>query len=121
MNMKTLIRSKNLKFTPSREAILALFAKFARPLSYEDIKEELRMDKATFYRNMTHFEREGIVNGFESSDKKRYYEIAKNPHAHFICTRCHAIECLDDSTLYRLKNHTIENVLLYGCCPKCQV
>ncbi len=37
----------------------------------KNIKENLFMDKATFYRNITIFEEEQIIDSFESNDKKR--------------------------------------------------
>ena len=40
----------------------------------EDIKSDISMDKATFYRNISKFEEEDILNSFESNDKKRYYK-----------------------------------------------
>jgi Fur family ferric uptake transcriptional regulator len=43
-------------------------------LSYEDIKSDISMDKASFYRNITKFEEQGILNSFESNDKKRYFD-----------------------------------------------
>ena len=55
MNSKELIRSKSLKFTPAREALLEIFQKSAKPISYEDIKDKISMDKATFYRNVNAF------------------------------------------------------------------
>ena len=33
------------------------------------------LEKATFYRNITIFEEENLINSFESNDKKRYFEI----------------------------------------------
>lgn len=41
-----------------------------RPICYDDIKSNLSMDKATFYRNITKFEDEHIISSFESNDKK---------------------------------------------------
>lgn len=61
MHLKEFIHQKNLKFTVAREEILEIFTKASQPLAYEDIKTQLSMDKATFYRNMTTFEKKNIL------------------------------------------------------------
>jgi Fur family ferric uptake transcriptional regulator len=119
MNFQEIVKNKNLKFTPARETILKLFSKATSPLSYEDIKAELSMDKATFYRNMLRFEEEGIFNGFESSDKKRYYELTRKEHAHFICSHCHNVECLDEKPSFEREGYTVENIIIHGKCSAC--
>ena len=78
MNVKQLMNQHKLKITSSRELLLNILFQSAKPLCYEELKKELVMDKTTFYRNMTTFEDAGIVNGFESEDKKRYFEISKH-------------------------------------------
>ncbi len=85
--------SKTIKLTNARRAILEILVNSNKPLSYEDIKNDLAMDKATFYRNITKFEDENIISSFESNDKKRYFEIQKTKHSHFICNVCSKIEC----------------------------
>lgn len=113
-----LINQSNIKPTTARTAILELFVKAKKPLCYEEIKNKLQMDKATFYRNITKFEEENILNSFESNDKKRYYEIQKNPHAHFICSNCSQIECLNEQKI-TLPGYKIENIIIKGLCPNC--
>jgi Fur family transcriptional regulator, ferric uptake regulator len=119
MDFKELIKDKNLKFTPAREAILEIFSNASKPLSYEDIKDKLKMDKATFYRNMTTFEHEGIISGFESTDKKKYYELSKTLHAHFICSKCQTVKCLEDDLHLSLQKYSIDKIILHGSCPEC--
>jgi len=116
--IENLINQSNLKLTTARVAILELFAQAKKPLCYEDIKNQLQMDKATFYRNIAKFEEENILNSFESNDKKRYYEIQKNPHAHFICSNCSKIECIKEQNIH-LEGYKIENIIIKGICPSC--
>ena len=117
--IEQLIDNTNIKLTTARTAILELFVNASRPLSYEDVKDQLPMDKATFYRNITKFEEENLLYSFESNDKKRYYEIKKDPHAHFICTACSSVECLDQSIDINLPQYKVENVIVKGLCPTC--
>lgn len=116
--MNNLFKNTNIKQTSARVELLKVFSDFKKPISYEDIKENLSMDKATFYRNISLFEEEGIINSFESNDKKRYFELKSNPHAHFICKLCNKIECID--TLHiNIPDYKIDNVTISGICKKC--
>ena len=117
MNLENI--SKNIKLTTARRAILEVFINSNKPLCYEDIKENLSMDKATFYRNITKFEDEDIVSSFESNDKKRYFEIQKTKHSHFICNVCSKIECIHEKLDVTIPNHQIDNIIIKGICPNC--
>ena len=120
MNAQDLIKNKDIKLTPARKEILDALIAGNRPLCYEDIKDKLSMDKATFYRNITIFEEKKIINSFESNDKKRYFAIEMKPHPHFICTTCNKIECIDNFIDIELPNHTIENIIIKGKCATCK-
>ncbi|MGM0518120.1 MAG: Fur family transcriptional regulator [Campylobacterota bacterium] len=119
MNIENLTQEKNIKLTTARKAILEILIKSNKPLCYEDIKGQISMDKATFYRNITRFEEESIINSFESNDKKRYFEIVKNRHSHFICNNCSKIECIHENLEFDLKNHQVDNIIIKGLCPTC--
>lgn len=109
---------KNIKLTPARVKLLEILKSAERPLSYEEIKNDISMDKATFYRNMSKFEEESILNAFESNDKKRYFEIKVNPHAHFVCVSCNSVECIKNIDIV-LPEYEIKNVIINGKCPSC--
>ena len=111
--------SKNIKLTTARRAILEILVNSNKPLSYEDIKDNLEMDKATFYRNITKFEDENIISSFESNDKKRYFEIQKTKHSHFICNVCSKIKCIHEKLDIEISGHQIDNVIIKGICPNC--
>jgi Fur family ferric uptake transcriptional regulator len=114
-----LIEETNIKLTSSRKAILEILSSSSKPLCYEEIKDFIHMDKATFYRNITKFEEENIIDSFESNDKRRYFEIKKSKHAHFLCTNCSKIECIHEELNFKLINHKIENIIIKGICPNC--
>ncbi len=109
----------NIKLTSARKSILELLLDSNKPLSYEDMKENISMDKATFYRNITIFEEEAIVSSFESNDKKRYFEISKTPHSHFICSSCSKIECIHKKIDLNLPEYKIDNIIIKGVCIDC--
>jgi len=119
MNIEKLTNVKNIKLTNARKTILEILINSDKPLSYEDIKNELSMDKATFYRNITKFEEENIINSFESNDKKRYFEIQKTKHSHFICTACSKIECIHEKLDLNLVSYQVDNIIIKGICSNC--
>lgn len=119
MQIEKLISEKNLKLTTARKEILEIFYSAKKPLSFEDVKNRISMDKATFYRNISKFEDESIVNSFESNDKKRYYEIQQKAHSHFICNLCNGIDCINYIDDINLKGYIIEDIIFKGVCKKC--
>jgi Fur family ferric uptake transcriptional regulator len=119
MHIKNIIEEKNLKLTTARKELLEIFSSEKRPISFEDIKDKIKMDKATFYRNVLKFESESILNSFESNDKKRYYEIQDFPHAHFICNSCNTIECLENMQAVNLPGYKVVDIILKGICKNC--
>ncbi len=109
----------NIKLTTARKSILELLINSNKPLSYEDMKENISMDKATFYRNITIFEEENLISSFESNDKKRYFEIKKTQHSHFVCSSCSKVECIHEKVDFNLPNYKIENIIIKGICKDC--
>lgn len=107
------------KLTTAKKEILNILSSSNKPLCYEDMKMDISVDKATFYRNITKLQEENLVSGFESNDKKRYFEIKKTLHAHFICTACNTIECLNIFKDLAIANRSIENIIIKGKCEKC--
>jgi len=118
MKIEELIKDKNIKLTTARVKLLEILKEAQRPLCYEEIKKDISMDKATFYRNISKFEEEGILNAFESNDKKRYFEIKLKPHAHFVCVECNRVECIKDVDIM-LPGYEINNVIINGKCHSC--
>ena len=119
MNIENIIEEKNLKITSARKELLEIFYKSKKPVSFEDIKELINMDKATFYRNVIKFEEQSILSSFEANDRKKYYEINENPHSHFICNNCNIIECLKDVQTPKINGYKISSMILKGLCQEC--
>lgn len=119
MEVENIIEEKKLKRTSARKELLEIFYTEKKPLSFEDIKDKITMDKATFYRNVSKFEKESIVNSFESNDKKRYYEVQETPHAHFICNECNTIECLKNMQPVKIEGYKIFDMIFKGICKSC--
>lgn len=111
--------TSKIKLTTARKSILDILASSKKPLCYEDLKDKIFMDKATFYRNISFFEDQNLINSFESNDKKRYFEIKDKEHIHFICSACSTIECIYDKTNFSLDGYKIDTIILKGKCKEC--
>lgn len=120
MDFKETIRQCGMKATPGRVILLEQLYRANEPLSYEDIRPSVSVDKATFYRSMAAFEEKGIVSGFEFPDKRRYYEYRRNDHGHFICLKCGGVECLH-SNMFSMPGYAIETLIVKGTCKACNV
>jgi len=119
LRIEELTKDTDIKLTSARKEILETFVDAHKPLSYHDIKANISMDKATFYRNIAIFEEQNIISSFESHDKKRYFEIVKLPHGHFICNLCDNVECLQSEIGLDLEGYLVENIIIKGLCPQC--
>ena len=110
---------KDIKFTQSRKKIIKLFNDSLKPICYDDIKNDLKMDKATFYRNINSFEKKDIINSIQSNNK-RYFEInQKDNHCHFICNICQEMTCIKKQLHIYIKHHQIDSIILNGKCSNC--
>ncbi len=58
------------KLTATAKEILGILSSSNKPLSYEDMKIDISVDKATFYRNIIKLQEENLVSSFESKIKK---------------------------------------------------
>lgn len=114
-----LLQRRKLRLTATRETLIEWLLEASRPLSYDDAKTRLRMDKATFYRNMHTFEAAGVIRRIASDEKKWYFELATSPHAHFVCTVCHRILCLDTLPITVPEGCSVDTVIYKGRCPAC--
>ena len=119
MQIENIIEQKNLKLTSARRELLEILIKENKPICFEDIKNKLNMDKATFYRNIAKFQSHEIINSFESNDKKRYYKLQNSSHSHFICNTCNTIECLKKIDGVTLEGYKVIDVIFKGICKNC--
>lgn len=116
--IEDILKNKKIKLTTARVSLLKIFQERKKPLSYEDIKDSITMDKATFYRNMATFEQAGLFNIFSSSSNIRYFELKHTPHAHFICSKCNKIECIKNVDI-AIEGHKIQTITIGGICKEC--
>ena len=130
------LRSRGLRLTPQRLAILHLLAKSEGHPTIEGIYERLRgefptMSLATVYKTVTLLKELGEVLelGFPEEGSRRYDGAKPYPHPHIICVHCKKIldpELGDLSPLlesarlktgFRILSHRLD---ILGVCPECQ-
>jgi Fur family transcriptional regulator, ferric uptake regulator len=132
-NFKEVLRKSGHKATPSRLAILGIFKKTKKPLSAQEIIDDLSRstDQATVYRTLKSLKEKGIIKQIDLRHNHAHYELADMvEHHHLICIRCGKIEDVHhcgveeiQSTVLRsskhfaeIKQHALE---FYGICKSC--
>jgi Fur family transcriptional regulator, ferric uptake regulator len=133
-SFKTVLRKSGYKATPSRIAILEIFKKSKKPLSAQEIIEQLPRrgtDQVTVYRTLKSFKEKGVVKQIDLRHNHAHYELANlAEHHHLICLRCGkvedvrhcGVEAIESSVLKsskhfaEIKQHALE---FYGICKAC--
>src|SRR6185437_15866418 len=100
--LRALVRTKGLRATPSRLAVLELLRSTDAPMSHGDVADRLASqawDRATIYRNLTDLAEAGLVRRTDVGDHVWRFEALsdeheRESHPHFVCTECGTVECL---------------------------
>src|SRR5260221_9088601 len=102
--LRTAVRGKGLRATPSRLAVLELLRSSDTPMSHGDVADRLASqawDRATIYRNLTDLAEAGLVRRPHVRDYVRRFEAVNGQHAHaapppFLCTAGRTGGCLPE-------------------------
>lgn len=128
------VRSKGLRATPSRLAVLELLRASDSPMSHGDVADRLQgqaWDRATIYRNLTDLAEARLVRRTDVGDHVWRFEAVREEHdashPHFVCTDCGSVECLPEIELVvrraraprALKQRQVE-VHVRGVCDACR-
>lgn len=120
-----------LNLTTKRKKVYDLLKKATKPLSVQDIYDNLNdatINLSTVYRAIEYFENYNLLLKFHFSSKNYYFLNEDKNHDHyFICTSCLLIQkvpCNMKEVLSNLKldnDFTITNheMNVYGLCNKC--
>lgn len=137
-NFIDLLRTKKLRVTPIRRAILEKLSKSEQPLSIDEIFSDLSrssavrgLDLATLYRNVKSFEETGLIAAIDLGTGRNFYEFRhggdSHHHHHVICESCQKIEHIDvcgieahlrmlEKMGYKQVSHKLE---FSGLCKAC--
>lgn len=86
------------------------------------------MGIATVYRGLAALEAEGLISGFQMSDRKRYERASKHHHDHMVCTSCGKIKEFANNTIEQQQELvakengftiTGHQLVIFGICKAC--
>ena len=133
-DLRAAVRSKGLRATPSRLAVLELLRSSDTPMSHGDVADRLAgqtWDRATIYRNLTDLAEAGLVRRTDVGDHVWRFEALNDAHEsashpHFVCTECGIVECMPEIELAirrakaprAVKQRQVE-VHVRGLCDAC--
>lgn len=91
-----ILKNYDLKATPQRLCILEVLKTYGHA-NLEDIEKFTKLkfptlSLSTIYRNLKEMLKKGLISEVKIANKKDYYEIEKDSHAHLLCTQCGQIE-----------------------------
>ncbi|MDL5047377.1 transcriptional repressor [Oscillatoria amoena NRMC-F 0135] len=131
---KELLNDFQLRFTPSRQAILNLFLKKDFALSHGDIERAVpsHFDRVTVYRTLKTFLDKGLIHKVLDDEGGVKYALCStacttaghhHDHVHFKCTVCGQTNCLNINIpsvkLPRGYRASELNLLIQGVCENC--
>jgi len=128
------LRAAGLKVTPQRRAILQVLENSERPLSVEDIRQQLEAHGSgvpTIYRNLQCFVEKGWAEPILGPDQiMRFVRCRSGCHHHHLqCEACgrtvevqacgleNSLDKLQEPSGFKVTRHQL---LLFGLCPDCQ-
>jgi Fur family transcriptional regulator, ferric uptake regulator len=102
MKINEILKEHNLRRTSLREGILFSIIDTNEALSENEIRNKLEgnYDRTTFYRAFKTLEDSGILHKIVVDGQHIKYGLSasasgKKPHAHFYCSKCDSVICLD--------------------------
>ena len=130
----TLLRDRGLKATPARVAVLSLFSVTAKPLSIQNILDQIKSasaDQATIYRITEAFKTAGLIREVNLEHGHTHFVLnTKEHHHHIVCEKCGKVvdisncdldplqkEVLKKSGFSSINRHSLE---FFGICQQCQ-
>lgn len=135
MSSAQLLRSKGLRQTRARKAVLELLDRAGRPLSQHEIAgspETRGFDRVTLYRTLATLQKVGLLHRIQGIDGVwRFRSHSAHPgacagnHIHFLCLECSQMDCLPEQPLPWIREPEGAEVLgmqlvVYGRCAACR-
>jgi Fur family transcriptional regulator, ferric uptake regulator len=86
------LRRLDQRYTPGRQAVVALLASSGRPMSIADIASAIPdVPRSSAYRHLADLQSAGVVRRIASSDEFARFELAEDlthHHHHLLCSSC---------------------------------
>jgi Fur family ferric uptake transcriptional regulator len=127
------IAAAGQRATPARARVLAVLTDSDRPVSHHEVEQSLarggHVDRVTVYRALEWLTSVGLAHKIAGDDRiwryKSHGGSGDGVHAHFKCSLCGAVFCLDDmSTAFALnlppgyRSEQVE-LTIRGRCARC--
>ena len=128
-----ILKAANMNHTKAQVRIIEELLKTKRPLSREELAEQLghnSPNKTTIYRIIERLCERNLVHKAFVKDRAAKYELARNCtdtqcHPHFTCTNCGKTFCLNDTFIPLIKGLkkgfviSRQQVRIEGLCSSC--
>ena len=127
-----LIQAQAQTPTSARVLVLDTLLSASLPLSHPEIQKQITepIDRVTIYRVLDWLSTQGFVHSVISPDKTRRFKASsqhsQHQHAHFECTACGQVYCLDeanDAITQSLPTNFVAtsiHLTISGVCAACQ-
>lgn len=127
-----LIQAQAQTPTSARVLVLDTLLNAPLPLSHPEIQKQITapIDRVTIYRVLDWLSTQGFVHSVISPDKTRRFKAnthhTQHQHAHFECTVCGQVYCLDeanDAITQSLPKQFVATTIhlnISGICAACQ-
>jgi len=134
MDINEILKTRNLKRTAPRVAIVTILENSLMPLSESEIKGGMGhlYDRITFYRSVQTLLEVQVIHRIMIDNATVKYAFNRNvlsqlpthEHVHFYCKSCHTTICLEQVPIrkYKLPEGFVQEeseVLIKGLCDKC--
>jgi Fur family ferric uptake transcriptional regulator len=145
---ESMLRQLTIRATEARVSVLAMLLNNHRALTHLEIQDSLKeLDRVTLYRALDCLTEAGLAHKISGDDRVFRYSTGNEPliptaargvqhqHAHFKCTLCSTVFCLDEepqtNTLKEQLQATLQTTLtkgfhshdieltIKGWCPDC--
>ena len=127
-----LIQAQAQTPTSARVLVLDTLLSASLPLSHPEIQKQITepIDRVTIYRVLDWLSTQGFVHSVISPDKTRRFKASlqhsQHQHAHFECTACGQVYCLDEANDAITQSLPINfvatsiHLTISGVCAACQ-
>ena len=127
------LKMAGIRVTPQRTAVLGVLRDTHEHLSAESVYRRVRqrqpgLSMATVYRTLEMLRDAGLVLEGRLGDDRNFYESNIDPHFHFVCLACHAIEDMAPDRAAELQREIAEEsgyqirwsrLEFFGTCARC--
>jgi Fe2+ or Zn2+ uptake regulation protein len=122
---------KKYRLTPTRSQLLRILRSSRVPVSADELRRQLSVNKTTVYRQLESLVAQGKITQIDLADRTSRYESAETAHHHhLVCLSCRRIcdisfpeniattvKSIADSRKFNIKFHRLE---FFGLCADCR-